>query len=496
MKKTYIGIFALGMLALFSSCRKWVDVKPNDRLLEDNVYSDPDNLRGAVNGIYSNVAARDLYGQFMTLTAVDALAQLNCGMILNSGGSPENVNSGTAAKPYTDYTYQNEDLKKAMNSAWTRAYRTVLNINLFLSNLDKYPAVVSNTEMNMYRGELLGLRAMLHFDMLRLFGPVYLTDSTALSVPYYTTGTPNAQPRIPATQAIDSILADLGRSLAFLADDPILTAGKQDKIENDGNDFNRMRNLRMNWYAARALQARVLLYRNNKPAAYAVATELIGKLDAQFPWFNTSSGRNPVDRAFSQEVIFAVNVPNLYDWTRTLFAGNVEPEQMWAPNSTRLNAVYENNLTTDYRYSNNLPFGWWEVPSGGEIGYRTLRKFNDVDGDAVQFRYRMPMIRKSEIYYIAAECAPDDATGFTYLNTVREKRGLLTPPLTATLQTEIMKEYAKEFYGEGQLFYYYKRTNANRILKANTIGTTNSNYQTMTPAQYVVPLPDGETYYQ
>jgi hypothetical protein len=57
------------------------------------------------------------------------------------------------------------------------------------------------------------------------------------------------------------------------------------------------------------------------------------------------------------------------------------------------------------------------------------------------------------------------------------------------MATEIQKEYQKEFWGEGQLFFYYKRTNKTSIPSAIS-GTANV---TMTAAKYVVPLPLSET---
>ena len=49
-----------------------------------------------------------------------------------------------------------------------------------------------------------------------------------------------------------------------------------------------------------------------------------------------------------------------------------------------------------------------------------------------------------------------------YLEKVRTNRGLLSYPLSKSmsaseLEAEIRKEYKKEFWGEGQLWYYYKR---------------------------------------
>ena len=66
------------------------------------------------------------------------------------------------------------------------------------------------------------------------------------------------------------------------------------------------------------------------------------------------------------------------------------------------------------------------------------------------------------MYYIAAECALTPKDGVEYLDQVRSHRGLISYALDRgmsreKLDEEIWKEYKKEFIGEGQLWYYYKR---------------------------------------
>jgi hypothetical protein len=63
---------------------------------------------------------------------------------------------------------------------------------------------------------------------------------------------------------------------------------------------------------------------------------------------------------------------------------------------------------------------------------------------------------------------------------------------TAALTTEITKEYKKEFIGEGQLFFFYKRNNTTAIPN----GAATSGNVTMGALQYVVPLPDSEINFQ
>ena len=96
------------------------------------------------------------------------------------------------------------------------------------------------------------------------------------------------------------------------------------------------------------------------------------------------------------------------------------------------------------------------------------------------------LIRLSERYYILAECAatPEEAAG--YLNKVREMRGIDPTVCTeANCLNEIEKEYRKEFYGEGQLFYFYKRNGYSTFL--------HSPLSNMTESNYMFSWPDDET---
>ena len=70
------------------------------------------------------------------------------------------------------------------------------------------------------------------------------------------------------------------------------------------------------------------------------------------------------------------------------------------------------------------------------------------------------------------------------------KRLLLTIEL---LQDYLTLEYRREFFGEGQLFFYYKRLNEERIPDAVSDW---ENEVRMTKTEYVVPLPESEIKYR
>ena len=95
----------------------------------------------------------------------------------------------------------------------------------------------------------------------------------------------------------------------------------------------------------------------------------------------------------------------------------------------------------------------------------------------------IPLIRLSELYYIAAECSGQSGISLSEYFTCPS--GLAAMTEVTDLQAEIAKEYSKEFMCEGQMFYYYKRLGLKRIGVYRTVA--------IEPEEvYVIPLPDDE----
>jgi hypothetical protein len=144
--------------------------------------------------------------------------------------------------------------------------------------------------------------------------------------------------------------------------------------------------------------------------------------------------------------------------------------------NTRLASTFESNAN-DYRYAS-----WFSA-------LYSFDKYKDISDDTKPWRFIQPLLRKSELYYIIAETDPNSTVAFAALDSVRYNRGLGVLSTTAVLKTEIQKEYQKESWGEGQLFFYYKRTNATSIPSA----TSPYSNIGMNATKYVIPLPLSET---
>ena len=105
-------------------------------------------------------------------------------------------------------------------------------------------------------------------------------------------------------------------------------------------------------------------------------------------------------------------------------------------------------------------------------------------------------MRLSEMYYIASEASynsGDVGSALSYFNTVRKNRGIGDSVTTvadkAAFNNLLLTEARKEFYGESQIFYMYKRLNH---------GVPVSSTYTQSPSDkiFVFPLPIDELAYR
>jgi len=90
------------------------------------------------------------------------------------------------------------------------------------------------------------------------------------------------------------------------------------------------------------------------------------------------------------------------------------------------------------------------------------------------------------MYMIAAEVTEDQDEAAGYLNTLRGHRGLREIPSSTQVERYLEAEWLKELYGEGQLFFYYKRK------AMETIGAENNIAHQDVNAVYNLPIPTVE----
>ena len=116
-------------------------------------------------------------------------------------------------------------------------------------------------------------------------------------------------------------------------------------------------------------------------------------------------------------------------------------------------------------------------------------KYDAPSGNNLYYMYKMPLLRVSEMYLIKSEVeyrnGNTDAAKAT-LNRLRVARNLpALDELPTDYYLELIHEYRREFLGEGQLFFLYKRLNRTNILY--------SGVDAVAEKVYTFPLPITET---
>ena len=155
-----------------------------------------------------------------------------------------------------------------------------------------------------------------------------------------------------------------------------------------------------------------------------------------------------------------------------------------------LNFLYSasgSSTTSDTRFEAN-----WEQATlpGLTSGARYFYKYNDMSTTGLIQNTMIPMLRLGEMYLIAAESESETLNdGLPYINTLRNKRGISN--LGSLTVTDLTYEYMRELYGEGQLFYFYKRTFTTILNRTNSSGSRPMGQSASTQV-FVVPLPDTE----
>lgn len=479
MKKIRNTILGLALLTMgLTSCDKWLDIQPSDRIIEENVFNTEAGVLSALNGVYNELLSNQLYGVTLGSEFIEILAQ--------------QYNIRTANVNYTEvsnYSYSTDYTKGRLEQTWDAAYRNILNSNKIVENVTKNSAVLPKNTYDMVLGESLAIRAFLHFDMLRLFGPVYKTSSNTKSIPYVDKIVVSPSPLLPATEVIDYILKDLDEAESYLKKaDPILSDGPQNTLIEDVDNTFRYRTYRFNYYTVLALKARVYMYAGDNVNALKYAKLVIDDVNREnyFPFVKhndiAANAANP-DRVFSTEIL-----TGLYHSGRNLIfqnyfnPGSAQTANLLIPRASNITSLYSGE-ESDYRYA----YLWQDYDLEPNTKYSL--KFRSGETATLYRNSILPLIRLGELYLIAAEAETDSQQAYIYLNKLRNQRGL--PNITDNLNVRIQNEYIKELFGEGQLFFYYKRKNIGSIKS----GITNANIA-MTASRYVPMLPDSENRYR
>lgn len=271
MRKIYILVLLLTAFGA-SSCNDWLDVRPETEQKEDDQFSTYNGFCSAVTGLYMLMGSQDIYGERLSMTNIESLANL------------WNMTDNTYR--YEDYYLMKHDYENvtysqaAIKAIYAQLFNTIVQANVIIKHVDEQGDVISDPAVRAtIQGEAYGIRAYCHLDVLRLFGQVP-GGTEQVSLPYSET---TSIDEMPAYYTFDEFVGklkqDIEKAESLLKDnDPVfqysftaLNSGSTSSVD----DFMLYRQSRMNYWAVKALEARMYRYLGDDANAYRAAREVI-----------------------------------------------------------------------------------------------------------------------------------------------------------------------------------------------------------------------------
>lgn len=422
------------LISLFSlcACEKWLDVDPMSQVKADELFQNEEGYHKALIGIYINMAKSSLYGGDLTLSTLEVLAQNYNTPLVEQGHAYERI---------AKYEYGHVKVKDRLDRIWSGLYNEIANCNGILERIDYQKELFSPHYYELVKGEALALRAMFHFDLLRLYVPAVSEGIEREAIPYLRLFGSEPVAFSTTREVLAYLLHDLNVARDLLAGHDPVVATVQESAEQ--SSYFQKRNSRMNYYAVTALMARVYLYMGNDAMAHKYAEEIY--LSGKFSLVSNKEIAEIEDKqdtyTFRKEHIMGLYVNGLQ--------GNVTSNLFFADPLGSCLAVDENEMKKLYgKNSTDIRYRCWYA--SGASGYMALEKY--------RYGNYIPLLKYTEILLILSETSVSVEEAAAYLNELKTLRQIPAEQINDfNILDKLEEEYRKEFIGEGQMFYFYKR---------------------------------------
>lgn len=279
MKKLLYTLFVVvTVAALSTSCSK-ESLDPSmeqDKIVEGSI-TKAEDVQGVLYGAYNRLTQTGYYGRdviiYGEIRADNAFANGNSGRFTNVGKM-----SLTTSDAYARDT-------------WTDIYEVIASCNIIIG-LDPAEIEGDAAQVNHFIGEAYALRALAHFDLLKLYGQAHVAGGGGVGIPYIEEY--KGENLTPSRNTVDEVKsridADLNTAISLMSD-----------------ELNDPSHVYMSTYGAYALQSRVALYFGEWSDVIAAAEEVINseayviipQEDFIASWYTKSSPNSIFELAYS-----------------------------------------------------------------------------------------------------------------------------------------------------------------------------------------------------
>jgi starch-binding outer membrane protein, SusD/RagB family len=463
-------IAGLMILSLLGSCsEEFLEEVPRLSLSNELALSSYQGLESSTVGSYSTLCTDSWYGAGLVITA-----DLKGG---NAKRGP--VSSG---RYIPEYFWIND--ATTTSNLWTNAYAVIARANNIINVIDGgfTELGVTEAQLNQLKGENLFLRALSHWDMVRLYAQPYAAGADNPGVPVVLV-TENAYPaRNTVGEVYTQVIADLKSAETLLLG-----------VNPRGDDGAWATS-----WSAKALLAKVYLYMENWQQAAVYANDVIenGPFELFTPAEYTTwdQGGYWGSGGEGSEIIFQVdgsenNTSHGY-WLAISYMVDPDGYGDIATSHDLINLFEAGDVRRDLFLEPALyPGEYWTLKYPGRLGKTPKREYNT------------PVLRLAEMYLIRAEALLNGAsvagkTALADYNTLRAERGLAA--VASVNLADIYAERRRELNFEGNELFDLARTERS-LVRTDYDGVENQNVPYIVGGTllqnklWAMPIPKAET---
>lgn len=437
-------ILAVVLLLGTTSCKKFLDVTPSNSADANMAVKTPRDAQILINGIMNQMTDVNYYGRNFIMYGEA------------KGGNMAVYSMGRGLDAM--YTFNHSVNSNSYSGFWSQIYYTILETNYLLEQIAKLEANGA-TGFNTAKGQALTARALMYFDLVRLYGKQYTDNKASYGVPLVLTRLGfNAK---PLRASVDAVYTQIVKDLTEAA--PLLPKTKL-------NGY-------INYYGNRGIAARVYLTMGENGLALTAAQEVIAATSL-YKLYSNSEWVDSWKSQYGSESIFELNINPLENDLGTSSLGVYQRNKgvgttsalgffyASTPFLTSLNAggnadIRRGIMARDESSASRLG-ALYKYSGGTPDGNSSSSKMPGDKSTANNTAVNIKVVRLSEMYLIAAEASlPTNLlSAANYLNAIRSRNPALLPATALTVNLDmILEERAKELHGEGHRFFDMMRLN-------------------------------------
>ncbi|MDO6810506.1 RagB/SusD family nutrient uptake outer membrane protein [Zobellia galactanivorans] len=197
--KKYLYILIVVMTLVVTSCEKELIQNPNTSKVADNFYTNETELEEAVNAVFATLQLTGVYN-----TAMPAVGELPG----EDAYDETPANDGGVYGMLDDFNVIPQS--ELIADVWEDSYQGIQRANIVINRIQDIEFAEEATK-DARKGEMLFIRAMLYFNLVRTFGDVPLViDEVANPQDYF------GQTRTPVSEVYLQIISDLDEAVGLL----------------------------------------------------------------------------------------------------------------------------------------------------------------------------------------------------------------------------------------------------------------------------------------